>query len=760
MAPDEKQQEEAAFEAEVLRISRALFAGENEFQGSTYIGTAERDGVFVTADSVVIVECTVSRLKKKAEKDGRKLYDACLAKSREHPFKSVKGFFVTREEPTADQRLVIKNLGQPLVACSFAQLRGQLVDSLKYLELRPLYPFGSAREPSSGDHEALKPYVAVDPTESGTGDPYSVTSVAEAVRTGRSVLLYGDYGAGKSMFLRELYRRLAKAHRQDPFKPFPLLLNLRDHQGQVRPVEALERHAREIGFPHPTQLVRAWRSGDVTLILDGFDEIATPGWLGKTSAMRDIRRRSVELVRRFCRESRPTTSVVLAGRAHFFDSEREMRLALGTRDDSLYLMAGEPTDEQARKILDAYGWKEALPDWLPSRPLLLSYLGSSSALQNSMEDTFGRSAGEGWHMMLDRIAEREASMEMGVDGFTIRKVLERLATQARRSTDGLGPISQDELTSVFQSVCGYAPDEGSYQLLQRLPGLGAMDSVDGSRRFVDVSLADAARAGDVVACVLEPNTESPLMEMTGSVACLDEVGIDVAAVQLGREASASPGRAYSSAVSLQRGGASDAVVADIVRVTARLWPGDEARTPIALHEIELRSFTLSADAKGYDWLSFHDCVIQELDLTDYDGYALPHFQSCLIGQMTGVAGWSALQGERFVECEVAQFDAQMSTGKGILALKTTPMNKVVLTILKKVYAQRGTGRKESALFRGLDAKHRELVPEAVQRLTAAELVTTARASGNKIYLPVRGMAPRVRRILQAPQVSKDSILDS
>lgn len=759
MSADEKRQEESDFEAEVLRISRALFAPENEFQGSTYIGTAERDGVFVGPDSVTIVECTVSRRKDKAEKDGKKLSDACLAKARQYPFKSVKGYFVTREEPTADQRSAIKSFGPPLIACSFTQLRGQLVDSLKYLELRGTYPFGSAREPSSGDHEDLKPYVAVDPAESGTDEPFSVAHVAQEVKDGRSVLLYGDYGAGKSMFLRELYRRLAKTHRTDPFGPFPILLNLRDHQGQVHPVEALERHAREIGFPAPSQLVRAWRSGDVTLILDGFDEIATPGWVGKTSAMRDIRRRSVELVRRFCRDSRASTSVVLAGRTHFFDSEREMRTALGARDDSLFLTAGEPTEEQAKKILDAYGWHDALPDWLPSRPLLLSYLGSSSDLRGSIEGTFGRSAGEGWHMMLDRIADREASMEVGVDGFTIRKVLERLATQARRSTDGLGPISQGELTSVFQSVCGYAPDEGSYQLLQRLPGLGAMDSVDGSRRFVDVSLADAARAGDVVSCVLEPNTESPLLEMTGSVACLDEVGIDVAAVRLEQESAASAGRAYSSATAFQHRGVSDAVIADIVRVAARLWPESESATPISLHEVEFRSFSLTAEATGYDWLSFHDCVIQELDLTDHDGYALPHFQNCLIGQMAGVAGWAALQAGRFVECEVGQFDGQMSTAKGILALKTTPTNKVVLTILKKVYAQRGTGRKESALFRGLDAKHRELVPEALQRLTGAGFVVTAKSGSTRIYLPVRGMASRVRRILQAPQSSADSILD-
>jgi hypothetical protein len=33
-----------------------------------------------------------------------------------------------------------------------------------------------------------------------------------------------------------------------------------------------ERHGRNIGFPNPSQLVRAWKAGYAVLLLDGFDE--------------------------------------------------------------------------------------------------------------------------------------------------------------------------------------------------------------------------------------------------------------------------------------------------------------------------------------------------------------------------------------------------------------------------------------------------------------------------------------------------------
>ncbi len=141
------------FEAEVLRTARALFSENPLREGATYLNGTERDGIFITADAVTIIEATVSRRLDKAEKDGKKLKEACAGLSREHPFKRVKGYFVTRSEPTADQRKAIKALKtSDVVACSHAQLRAQLIDSREYLATRTNYPFGSARNPLSGDH--------------------------------------------------------------------------------------------------------------------------------------------------------------------------------------------------------------------------------------------------------------------------------------------------------------------------------------------------------------------------------------------------------------------------------------------------------------------------------------------------------------------------------------------------------------------------------------------------------------------------------
>src|SRR5207249_3112274 len=115
--------------------------------------------------------------------------------------------------------------------------------------------------------------------------------------------LLGDYGAGKSATMRQLFLDLAHKFWHNKTLTFPILLNLRDHHGQTDPVEALERHARKVGFSDPSALVRAWRGGFAVLLLDGFDEIAAAGWAGKTKTLKELRYRSMELVRSFVRDS-------------------------------------------------------------------------------------------------------------------------------------------------------------------------------------------------------------------------------------------------------------------------------------------------------------------------------------------------------------------------------------------------------------------------------------------------------------------------
>ena len=145
----------------------------------------------------------------------------------------------------------------------------------------------------------------------------------------------------------------------------------------------------------------------------------------------------MEPVRRLVSEHPNGLGLAIAGRAHFFDSDAERRSALATTG-YLELSLNEFTDDQVRGYLKLRKLGGAVPSWLPSRPLLVAYLASTGLL----EDVLGQWAADlepavGWNLLLDKVTFREAEIEAGIDGPTVRRILERLATKARSAPDGL-----------------------------------------------------------------------------------------------------------------------------------------------------------------------------------------------------------------------------------------------------------------------------------------------------------------------------------
>ena len=362
------------FENEVRHIARLLWPAA-QYNGAANRDGRERDGIFETEEFVHIVECTVSRTKQKAQDDFAKIQSLIRKTEARYPQKFVKGWFVTLHEPTADQRGIFCKARNRIVCVSWDQFRSKLIDARSYLSQRENYPFGSVRDPQTGAFQTKLDYIPMDIVDV-SGDLHTPQGISDGLCAGKTYVLLGDYGAGKSATVRELFYLCTAPFKSGAAKVFPIVLNLRDHHGQTDPVEALERHALRVGFAPPESLVRAWRAGLAIVLLDGFDEIATAGWAGKTKRLRDLRYRSMELIRGFIREGPRTTGFLVAGRAHFFDSAKEMASSLGVAADCTYLDLSEFTEDQVRTYLKKVGWDQPIPDWVPSRPLLLGYLAS------------------------------------------------------------------------------------------------------------------------------------------------------------------------------------------------------------------------------------------------------------------------------------------------------------------------------------------------------------------------------------------------
>lgn len=672
------------------------------------------------------------------------------------PWKAVKCWFVTKEEPTADQRTVAIQHKHLVNAVSYSQFQAKIIDARTYLALRDKYPFGSVRDPETGGITPAVDYIPLDLIEMGTNSLWSPKYVCDKLLDAGKFVIMGDYGAGKSMTLRNLYQELRKQYLRNQTHLFPVFINLRDHFGQTNASEILERHARLIGFPNPSHVVRAWRAGYVVLLIDGIDEITTTGIQGLWKKLQDTRYRATQGIRELVRDHPDPIGIALAGRAHFFDSERERVKALGLSNAFHQLSLNEFTDEQIKKYLERSGLAGHIPSWLPSRPLLIGYLASRKMLNDIVSGEplgSGRnikffSPTQGWDHLLNKICDRESMIEAGIDGETVRKILERLATVARSSQDGLGPLTPDQIVDGFKQICGYAPDEKGMLLLQRLPGLGIDRSDEQTRKFVDEAFADVCRSGDVCSYIIHPYDYE--ISIFDNAECgMGELGVGVAGEKLvannitESKANASLDYAHknsappilvldSSLIMIQN----DWMVSNPTTVTGRFIP----------------SLTLDEDTPNVSKLTFRDCYFSHMNLADdLVRVNLPHFASCYVGELEGRLSIQDIPTGMFdSDCTIDSFLGSGKTTKALIGSDLPLGVKVLLTILKKLYQQSGSGRKEKALVSGLDHHARRLVADVLKIAQSESLAIAYKRGKLSLWLPNRNLIARAAKIISAP----------
>ena len=365
------------FEQEVRRLARLRWP-QAATGGAEMIAGRERDGVFLTEDCVHLIECTCSRAKDKARGDMKKLFGLYKKYRSSHPYQAGKCWFITLHEPTADQRQCRKAIkGAPenlFNVMSLSQFQASLVDTRSYLQLRAKHKFGSVYDPRTENATADVEYIKVRLRVEGEPEAKTLENIASRLLDGQCFTFLGEFGVGKSMTLREVFRLLAEKHCHNRTFKFPIYINLREHQGQKEPAEILERHARNIGFAFPAQLVRAWKAGYAVLLLDGFDEVASVGLQGAWRRLRDARNASVAGIRKLVTEGPPACGIAVAGREHFFDSDSERRRAIGQGGRWHDVRLDEFGEEQIKALMLQYGIDTHVPEWFPTRPLLLSTL--------------------------------------------------------------------------------------------------------------------------------------------------------------------------------------------------------------------------------------------------------------------------------------------------------------------------------------------------------------------------------------------------
>ena len=743
------------FENEVRRIARVKWPSA-KYSGAAMLEGRERDGIFETEESIHFVEATVSAGAGKAREDTKKLFKAISNHNRIITLKIAIGWFVTKNEPTADQRKEVQEQGKGQVkAVSFSQFQQSLVDVRGYLAARKTHFFGSVQSFSVGSRNPDIDFVEIGVQSISQGRAFSLSDLVGGVLSGGHFAITGQYGAGKSMTLREIFLRLEGRYIKGGNSQFPVYINLREHSGQRDPVELLERHARNIGFDSPSSLIRAWRGGFVVLLIDGFDEIASLGVQGSWKKLRDLRMRALEGVRRLIRES-TQCGVLVAGRVHYFEDDLELCQALGL-SNATTLVIDEFDSEQVKAFLAKFPSitnGRQLPDWLPTRPLLLGYLAARGLLTEIGDGAEELDAVEGWDYLLSRIYPREQDIETNLDGATLRRILERIASIARVSQDGLGPVTRKDLFAAFTEVCGYEPDEQGMLAIQRLPGLGIYRAEDESRCFVDKELADVCAGAEFSAFLQNPfesvKRQLWLDAMNGCDRPLGPTGTELADRRL-NDSGQRRGLISQAITFLNARTDLECVKGDVCRVLIESNSAPDSKLSVVGLDFTTHDIRFLDDAVDLSGITFSNCLFEGIEIgSSLDAKHLPHFKSCLIERIAGRVSLDDLPFERFSkDCEVAGFDSTSTSG-AIRSAQMSTGEKVLLITLRKLFIQSLSGRSESALYRGLDINERRYVPDVLRLLARHELAREYSRGDGVVWMPTRKALARVKRLIAAP----------
>ncbi len=708
------------------------------------IGGVNIDGVTVLdAEIQCFVEITEERSLSKVREDVIKLHtakNALFAKGI-----MARCFCVVNGAITAGMRDAGKE--QAVHVISFEEFSKQFFDFSTYASIRLQAPFGSSINPMTGAADETK-YVPVSYTVDGKKSDITSKDVAEYLRNGKNVILLGEYGSGKSRCIREVFS-LLKESAVENFC-YPVAIDLRKSWGLRRSTELIRRHFSDLGLDNlESNAIKAFNAKSLAVLLDGFDEIGSQAWSNDGTRLKLIRAKSLEGVKNVVQLNGGGTLV--AGREHYFPSMDEMFIALGM-DKSNTVVIRSKNEFSDSELLEYFQNRDLdvdIPNWLPRRPLICQTI--SELASDQFESMFGQEGDEisFWNHFITVLCQRDANIHVSFDAQTILQILINLARLTRSKTSDVGPISLAELQNAFEAATGAAPVEEASVMLQRLPSLGRVGPESNDRQFVDMYILDGLRAKDIAAIgfrgdegiaeALAQRWQNPLDDLGQRVLATDTALSGSSKLQIAQRAVAGGNTILASDL-----------VASLVRSNS---------VPMNFERLELKNGDfryLSLSEREISNLSLVECYIGELELP-VKGCTKVTIEKCITPKVTGVASRAALP-VWITNLDAEEFDSVASVSR-IRKLGLKPAHEILTTIIRKTFFQKGSGRKEEALLRGLGAVagKSSLSSKILNVMIREGLLSTFRGNEGMVYSPERSHTRRMQAILDELSGSKDPL---
>ncbi|WP_095589217.1 NACHT domain-containing protein [Actibacterium ureilyticum] len=740
------------FEAFVRKVAVECW-GASGYSGAIVVDGKERDGILENDHHIYCLEITTSKNSKHTHDSCKKL-DGLVKRLRgKHPDKGVTGWYITRFDPTGDQGAVLSEFQSIVNHRTYDAFYANMIDAKEYLIEREKKPFGSIRGPEDGRFDAKLSYTPTKILNTVTGTYFHTGSIVKQMsKSPFRGILVGEYGAGKSMALRDIFQKLSRQYRQGGDSQFPVYINLRDHVEQYDPDECLRRHASSIGMKKPENLIRAWRSGLVYLLLDGFDELAPRIATNSRKRAQDLRKSAINLVRRIVDETPVEGSILLAGRNNYFDTDRELHTAVGVRNSwKLYEIHDLDSDDLARFIAD-HGWEGGVPDWVPKKPLLISYVKQNNLIDETMEEGASRTfdPAAGWDFLVDKICEREVDqVYVALEPTELRQIYGRLATYARRRSDRRGPMSFSDCRRAFVEITGVEPEERSITAILRLPGLsGSLSGVEtselerGSRFFVDPDLADCLSAGDVETAITMPY-DYPVSVHEGISHSLGELGRRVVFNRLGDDGNRKLSEALRVFSSQHSDGARN-VCSDLAsvafsnsaKITGEIFITNSYMTNLPIEGgADFSSFTF--DSCGFEGVSID--IVQPSEM--------PNFQGCQITLLKAPSEMAEISNHITSHNDVDATDFYDVSYDTLRNAGAPEAYLDLISIIDKAFIQSTKGRQLGAMYRGRPEERRVSISTILDTMVKQGWISISRRGGAEIVVPNMSRAAEAKAII-------------
>jgi len=729
----------ANFQDRVRDLAQYIFG---EKCGPTRVGGVDIDGVVnLNNGQLILIEITEERNLGKVRDDVIKLVTAKNA-----AFQSgllTQCFCVI--DGSVTEAMIGAGAAHHIKVLSISDFSSLFFDYAAYRNARVKMPFGSAVNQATGEQDNSE-YVKVRYLVEGRKSEVTVSDISEWIASGKKLVMLGEYGSGKSRCIQEIFKHLSE--KADQSFSYPLAINLKRHWGLEDGAEIIRRHIKDLGLPMQSNTIRAFNVGSISLLLDGFDELGSQAWSDdsvKIKAIRDNALKGVKDLIQHCKNG-----LLIAGREHYFPNNSEMLAALGLdpADALIVRSKNEFSDDELMDYFDQRGIDVDIPDWLPRRPLICQTISDLAA--DDMESMFGEEGDEVafWNHFIRVLCKRDARIHPTFDENAIFRLFVHLARMTRSKTANVGPISLAELQDAFEAAVGARPVEEASAMLLRLPSLGRLSPETNDRQFIDIYILDGLRARDVadlcssdeevITEAIDYGWKNPLEDLGQRVL---KSGVKVGSsriLELARKATKGKNKVLASdlAASLMRGNGSETDFQGL-----ELKDADFVR--LVLTERKLKNLTI------------RNATINELVLPS-PGVTNVVIDGCVASRVYGVASGAGLP-SWIRGLQADKFDSVENIAR-IRRVGLSPSHEILIAIIRKTFFQKGSGRKEEALVRGLGRiASPGLTQQVLNKLLNEGILSRFKGNEGWVYSPVRSQAGRMGRMRDELLASRDPL---